>query len=357
MKINEMKLSANEKEMLEKLSQRLAGEDVDAPSFHEFLASPSAQVLIPATIIKQVRMAAEPLYIGTKLLKKIRMPNAQGIVIFPSIGVMRAADVAESQEFPEASIDWQTHEGTQIKINKSGLRVSFSQEMIDDSQWDIVALSLEQAGRAMARLKEEKAFRQFVMHGNTVFDNDIRGTHPDAGTTGQAYDGTQNDTMAIEDWLDLIIAVMNNELIADTAMMHPLAWPAFAKTALFGGYNQTITGNGGVAAPTSFVLGPDSIQGRIPAPLTTILSPFMTIDRVNKKFDIVVADSNNVGVLIEREAISTDRFTDPRRDIENVKMKERYGIGVLYEGRGIAVAKNIALDKSFAQPFRVHQIS
>lgn len=357
--VNEMNraLTAEEQQIAESFAKRLAGEDVSVPRLREFLATPSAKILLPQTIIGQVRMAAEPMYIGTKLLKRIRMDNASNIIIFPSIGVMRAFDVAEGQEIPAQNLDWQTHEGNHIRVGKSGVRVQVTQEMVDDSQWDIISLTLEQAGRALARLKEEKVFRQFSTFGHVAFDNALRATNPDAGTNGRAYDDTLNDTMSVEDFLDLIITVMNNEFTPDQVLMHPLAWTAFAKTALYGGYNQTLTGVGGVNAPGGFALGPSSVQGRLPFPFTVNMSPFIPFDKVNKKFDMYAVDSNNVGVLIEREALTTERFDDPARDIQNIKLKERYGIGTLFEGRAIAVAKNIALDKSFERPIRVKELA
>lgn len=354
--LNERKLTQEEVQLAEAFVKRLAGEDVPIPKLSEFLATPSAAVLLPKVIVGQVRKAAEPLYIGTKLLKRIRMDNANNIIIFPSVGVMRAYDVAEGQEIPEETIDWQQHESAQIRVGKTGVRVRVTQEMIEDSQWDIIALLLEQAGRAMARLKEEKIFHQFSKFGHTVFDNSIRDQYPEAGTTGLAYDGTYNDTLSVEDFLDLIIAVMNNEFVPDTVLMHPLAWTAFAKTALYGGYAQTIGGIQGTDTPGSFQLDPESTAGRLPFPFRIVMSPFIPLDRENKRFDMYVVDSNNVGVLIEREPLTTEQFDDPTRDIRNIKLKERYGIGILFEGRAIAVAKNVALDKSFPIPTRVKNV-
>lgn len=354
----EYKLTAEEQAFAESFEKRLNGEDVKLPSFKEFLATPSAKILVPKVIINQVRKAAEPVYLASRFFKTIRMDNASNIVIFPSVGVIRAFDVPEGQEIPAQAVDVQLHEGSnQIRITKSGVRIQLTDEMIDDSMFDVVALNLDAAGRALGRLKEEKAFAMFTRFGHTVFDNAIRQTNPEAGTTGLSYDGTPNDTMSIEDWLDLFIAVYNNEFTPDTCLMHALAWPAFAKTALYAGYDAMLSGMNAVPAPgANFQLGPDSMQGRLPFPIRVVVSPFATIDKANKRFDMVVLDSNNVGVMIQREAITTERFDDPARDIQNIKLKERYGFGVLYEGRAIAVAKNIAIDKAMPMPVRVKTV-
>ena len=52
------------------------------------------------------------------------------------------------------------------------------------------------------RYKEEWCFNSFSDHGTVVFDNDLRAQMPEVGTTGRAQDGSYNDTMTIEDFLD-----------------------------------------------------------------------------------------------------------------------------------------------------------
>jgi hypothetical protein len=46
-------------------------------------------------------------------------------------------------------------------------------------------------------------------------------------------------------------------------------------------------------------------------------------------------------VLIVDEDITTEEFQDPRVDIRKIKLRERYGIGILNEGKAIAVLKNV----------------
>ena len=75
----------------------LDGKNVPGFNFKDFLASPSAKVLIPRVIIGTMRKAADPVYLASKFYKKIRLKNGQA-VMFPSIGVMRAHDVAEGAE-------------------------------------------------------------------------------------------------------------------------------------------------------------------------------------------------------------------------------------------------------------------
>ena len=152
-------------------------------------------------------------------------------------------------------------------------------------------MMLSEAGRAMARHKEQKAFNEWLTHGHIVFDNELRKQDPvkwaEAGTTGLDYLGNYNDTLAVEDLLDLIIAVYNNEYTPTDLVMHPLAWTAFAKNGLTGGLAAPYDREAKREVPSgSFKLGPESIQGRLPFAFNVNLSPFAPIDKVEKKFDI-----------------------------------------------------------------------
>jgi len=352
------KLSNEEIELIERVEAAMRGEEVaNIPTILEFTALPSAQILIPKVVVGAVRRAAEPVYIGTKLLKTVRTKNSGQMYIFPAIGPVRAYDVAEGQEIPAESVDWATYEGAlEVRIGKSGVRVQVTRELIEDSMWDIVAMMLEEAGRALARHKEQKVFRAFSTHGWTVFDNSLGDSN--AKTTGLDKDGTHNGTMSVEDFLDLIIAVIANEFTPTTVLLHPLTWSAFAKSELAGmltfGAQMYI---GGPDMPKSTpVIGPAAFQGRIPYGLEVMLSPFIPFDKEGKKFDMYCVDRDNVGILLVREDIRTQEFDNPARDIHDIKLTERYGIGILHKGRAIAVAKNIALDASWPEPLRIKTV-
>ena len=84
--------------------------------FKDFLATPSAKVLIPRVIIGTMRKSADPIYLASKFFKKIRL-NSGNAILFPSIGVMRAHDVAEGQERHRRQL-WQRRRGQVDRIGK-----------------------------------------------------------------------------------------------------------------------------------------------------------------------------------------------------------------------------------------------
>lgn len=351
--IDQYQLTEDDAKIFEAFGNVLDGKIVPGFNFKDFLASPSAKVLIPRVIIGTMRKAADPVYLASKFFKKIRLKNGQA-VMFPSIGVMRAHDVAEGQEIPEETVDWQLHKNSLIHVGKSGVRIQYSDELQSDLEFDLISILLQEAGRAMARLKEQKAFDEWLRHGWIVFDNALRAKIPEAGTTGLDFDGNLNDTMSIDDLLDLIIAVYNNEYTPTDLIMHPLVWTVFARNGLTGSLTAPFDRETKRELPNAqFKLGPESIQGRLPFSFNVNLSPFAPIDRRGKTFDMFCVDGNNVGVQIVKDELKTEEFRDPSRDLNNVKVIERYGFGTYNEGRAICAAKNISMAKSYSTPERV----
>ena len=350
-------LTDDDQKILAAFTDSLDGKKVPGWNFKDFLASPSAKVLIPRVIIGTMRQAADPVYLASRFYKKVRLQNGSA-VLFPSIGVMRAHEVAEGQEIPEETVDWNLHKNSMIHVGKTGVRVQYSDELKSDLEFDLVSVLLQEAGRAMARLKEQKAFDEWLRHGWTVFDNNLRSKYPDAGTTGVDFEGNQNDTLSIDDVLDLIIAVYNNEYTPTDLIMHPLVWPAFARNGLTGSLTAPYDRDTKREMPNAqFKLGPESIQGRLPFAFNVNLSPFAPIDVLAKTFDIFCVDANNVGVQIVKDDLKTEEFRDPSRDLNNVKIIERYGFGTYNEGRAICSAKNISMARSYAVPERVYTIT
>lgn len=327
--------------------------DSEMVTVKEALTTQDAKILMRRVITGMMREAAEPNYIGTKLLQKVRLKDGRSIV-FPAIGAIRAHDIGETQSYPEESPDFILGTTEEVKVGKSGLMVSISEEMINDSQWDVIGIMVRQMGAAMARWKEEKIFRQFSAHGHQVFNNDIREKYAEAGTTGMDIEGNYNNTLSTEDLIDMFIAVMNNGYTPTDILMHPLSWSVFFKNDIIESLTHAALGG---SQTTNLSIKPDQVQGRIPFQINIMFSPFIPFNMEHKKFDMYVVDRNNIGILLEKDPLSLDQFDDPMRDIQKLKVKERYGIGVLDEGKAVATALNLAFEKSYPAPDRVKIIS
>jgi hypothetical protein len=51
--------------------------------------------------------------------------------------------------------------------------------------------------------------------------------------------------------------------------------------------------------------------------------------------------------LLVKDDLSTDGWNDPTRDVQALKMKERYDIVMMGDGEGVTTAKNVNLDRNY----------
>lgn len=364
-------------DMMERMVRNINGDfSKGRTSIRETLTSTDTVTLIPRVIEGQLREAAEPEYLATKFMNVINVEggNNSTVYVVPIVGEVTASEVAEDGRYNEDTVEFGTLENAQmeVRVKKIGLKIRITEEAISDSSWDILGINIRKMGTAMARYKEEWCFNSFSTHGTVVFDNDLRTQMPTAGTTGRAEDGSYNDTMTIEDFLDLVLAMMANDMTPTDIIMHPLAWVVFARNSMIGnglsygafgaqqvhpwGATQGTPGFAGLQAdegPQKLIVSPDQVQGRLPMGLSISFSPFVHFDKTAKKFDMYCLDRSSVGVIVQKEALTTDNWSDPERDTRMLKCKERYGVGILNNGRGITVARNIAVAPTYPVPPRV----
>ncbi|MFS1019744.1 MULTISPECIES: phage major capsid protein [Enterococcus] len=313
----------------------------------EALTSQDASILMPKVIQQVVTEAAEAEYLASLFFKKIKISEGRSME-FIHFGAIRASEVAEGQEYPEQTLNL-TKNGTgtvDVRVKKYGLKISITDEMISDSSWDVIGLHLQAAGRALARLKEENMFRHFSSHGHVVFDGKLFAAGEDGYPTGRGFDGNYNGTLAAEDIIDMAVSIMAAGFNPTDIIMHPLCWSLFAKNAALEGASVAAFGQG-VAGTDPRNFNTSNALG-----INVMFSPYVVFDQGEMTFDFYLVDRNNVGVLLVKDEISTEQFDDPTRDIQALKLKERYGIGVLNGGLGIAVAKNIRFAKTYPAPER-----
>jgi len=320
-------------------------------------------LLIPRVVTEFVKEAIEPRMVLTPLLTRIAMKTGTHIT-FPATGAIWAADIPEMGEYPERELEFA---GTvTAQIGKVGVAVKFSEEMIQDSMWDIVGLHLAACGRALARHKEEKVATMLLANATEDFDND-GGTH----TSGRGADGAFNGTFTLDDLLTMYAAAVNEGYEPNTLLMNPMGWLIFARDPVmraFGFANggemwQAFQGpagsapqwkGGGFINEPWKVTSPEKISGTwtpVPtqfpfSPLSIVVSPYINYDATNNVTDIYLVDRNELGYLIERESVFTEDWKDPAHDIYKTKFRERYAVAGPIDNR-IRVAKNVVIAKGY----------
>lgn len=369
---------------------RYGSSDKETVSIKDALSVTHAPLLFPKVISNIVKEAVEPLLVGTSLLSRINYSYGQ-TVTFPAIGALSAADMAEGEEYPEQSL---TMGGSTVtaSIGKVGMAIKVTEEMIRYSQWDVIGMHLRAAGRAMARHKETKIFNYIRSLGTTVFDNLNPSSSVLGVCTGRDLNGSGNGAATMDDIFDAFAHIMTSGFMANTLLMHPLTWVMWVKDAQLrafvqanaggtffanwtgnpagrapwdnssqgglgvGGGQQLVPGQTatGVTAPGATALGASALSAypqtlnsapTLPSylnvPFRIIVSPYVPYDPRRKLTDIYMFDSNELGVLLVDEELRVEEFSDPARDMMKIRLRERYGVGILNEGQAVAVLRNV----------------
>ena len=330
--------------------------------------------LVPRIIETRMIEAEDTQSVISPFFTKIQSDKTSGTVVVPIIGELQAHEVSEAGAYNDEAVEINTlqYNSIEIRPKKIGLKVTLSEEVIMDSYWDIMEANLSRIGGAMARYKDEWCAREFSEHGHVVFDNSLGAQNPDAMTSGLGEDSLPNGTLSVEDFMSMCLALMANDKTPTDVIMHPLCWLVFARNAMVGqgltfgamgamnvnpfGTTQGTPGFAGLSnnmGPQKFILNESQAMFNLPMPVNIILSPRVKFDKQNKTFDMYAIDRNNIGAIVQREDLSIEKWTNPETDVRIIKAKERYGVGIMDNGKGIAVAKNISAMPSFPRPTAV----
>lgn len=325
-------------------------------------------LLIPRVIANVAREAIEPALVITPLLQRINYTHGT-VIRFPAISTaMTASEMGEGEEYPEGTFELAGQ--TEATIGKQGIAFKVTEEVIRYSLFDVVSILARSAGKAMARLKEQKAVALITAdYSTTIFDNSVNTVK---STTGRNAEGVYNGTLTLDDLFYAYSVMVDRGFMPNTLIMHPFAWQIFAQEGIArafgwehgmaemiwktaqgklgnapqwraGGLNQNsyVTNVGNVAGTFTNVPSP------FPMPFNIVVSPFMPYTASTARTDILFCDSAELGLLIVDEELTTDEWDDPARDIKKIKMRERYGMAMVNDGKGLGLMKSIKVGKSF----------
>jgi hypothetical protein len=335
------------------------------------LSSTDHPLLIGRVISEVVKEAIEPNIVLTPLLQRINFTHGTQLT-FPAVGALTAADIPEGGEYPERSLDFAGQ--VVATIGKSGIAVKMTEETIRYSLYDVMSMHLRAAGRALIRWKEQKVSDMITTNAgaaNTIFDN-TSATY--SSTTGRDFGGTYNGALTLDDMFKAYATFINRGFSPNTILMNPFGWQIFADEALqriFGFINggsmwnqhQGSPGsapqwsNGGSfgngllqntqpSSPQNLATTFTNIPGIFPYAFRIVVTPYMPYYSTSNTTDMVLCDTNELGVLVVDEEVTTDQWEDPARDIMKVKLRERYAVAPVNEGKGTGIMKGIYLGRS-----------
>lgn len=352
-------------------------------TMRDLVTSETATRFIPQVVQRVIRDVIEPeLLVSGQLFENITL-NAGTRIEIGAVGAMVAADIPEGQEYPEKHIAMDGGDMIAVTVKKSGCMIRVTDEVINDSQWDVFGLWLKAAGAALARHKEAKAVKLLNWMGTTVFDNNVQAGSSPTGinsmmgsTTGRDINGDANGTLSNRDFFDLVAYLYLNGYMANTLLLHPFSWALFAQDPIM---NEIVLRNGTIKGlPTG---GPSKGWGTshnglgltthgqsplsatyqtnpssTPSPLNIIITPYVPFTPPTTvggaggeaRCSILLCDRSNTGIIVTKENVSIEEFDDPARDIKAMKCKERYGFAMREQGKAVSVAKNVVIAPQFA---------
>lgn len=377
-----------QQESIWRLGRDLTGGLQGRVKMQDALALPNATIVIPHVMSQFVKEGTEPMLIGTRLLQRIQYePGLQ--IQFPAIGALYAEDVAPGQSVPEITPDMGGEVSNEVKVGKSGLAIKLFDDMLRHSQYDLVQFWLRLAGNALARHKEKKIFEFINSMGTVVFDNTTR-TNGLTGkyTSGRTASGQLNATITMDDVMEMYTTCLNQGFMADTILIHPLAWLMWLRDPVLrafqlqhgGGawwnvwqgdpkpmdelasFSPLGEGRGQFTNPPSSATDAPAatpiadldqrIDARPQLPsymgpsFNIIPSPFVPFDVTNNTADIMMFNSQNLGALIVDREPRVDEWKDPLLDMTKLQVTETYGLAIYNEGQAIVVAKDVKIARN-----------
>lgn len=369
---------------------------VETVSIKDVLGTPDMVRFIPRVIQTVVMEAIEPDSIITQnCFYEIPIKGITQLQI-GALGALSIGKVSEKGEYPEAYISMgSAGEMVSLATDKYGLQLGFSDEVIEESQWPIVNVWLQAAGRAFARHQEETAIKIIDGFGTDVLSNSSPTTAEYGNCSGRDITGASNGTMTLNDIFDMYSYLAMRGFVPDTLIMHPLAWKTFAidpETREIMIEGATLTTNRMPAGSPSPGWGPTPFDGLglrtiatggadntrnylpmpnayvntlnplgatfnlapkyLPSPMKVLVSPYVPFDanghgsRVPTT-NIYMLDSRRCGVFAVRERPTTEEWRDPARDLQYMKLRARYGFAILEQGKSVAVARNVVIDRNY----------
>lgn len=328
-------------------------------------------IVLPKVIDQMLIEPIEPLLTVSKAFTVVSGSDVESLMAqWPALGSIEADDMALTQEYPERYL---TMDGgfAVSAVGKVGVATKIAQETIRESRYDLVGLHVRAMGAALARKKEKKSWTVLNSTGQLVFSNYNQAGAVFGATTGRSRDGTFNGAITGDDLFKAWAHSASQGFPFSQLFCHPLAWTLFARDPLtrqfalaglaqyYNALNGSASGpvpqygnglgiTGGydnTASEFSFTANSTAaVPGYIPMPLSIIPTPFASFDAATMLTDIIAVSPGNVGVIVQKEGVTTGSWEDPARDILKIKASERYGFGVPNMGLGVYRFEGVKVD-------------
>lgn len=275
-----------------------------APSvmIKEVLTTTDASILIPAALDRTMRT----LVLEVAKLRKFLtyMKAASSTLIIPRARSIKADRVPEGGQLP---MDTVPIEGLKADVFKTGIRTKITNEMIEDSKWAVISLSIKLATMAMGHREDLEIIKEFIAGAGLGYV--ATGNQFDVNQVSDAIKQIKNEAFMSPDTIFVSNAV--EDAIRRTDQ--------FKSAAFIGGATGLKMTDGGLG----------SLWG-----LQIVPAYFVPDDTV------IIFNKGSAGIFAEKRPLTSGRMDDPINDMVAFGITQRF-VPKIINPEAVAVIQGI----------------
>lgn len=284
----------------------------------------SQKLLIPEVINENILTVAEEARIARSLCQQVSI-DTDSTTWLKERG-FEAVQIAEGSEIPARK---GTYEKFTLTVGKTGVRPHITNEMVEDSRWDVIRRNLDMATLAMARLEDRITM-------NAMIQGVPNGSAMAAGVGGigevipnhyiQMGDAPTEGTLAWKS-VALGIALLRMEQHApDTLLIHP-----YQMIDLMTGEGDFIGAN-----ERAYLTLPETVRSSMQNGTVGSIGGMRVVVSANMTPGYALMfDSSQFAVFVERRPLTVDNYTDILRDMQGIVLTQRYTAASINRDAGV----------------------
>lgn len=274
----------------------------------------SQKLLIPEVINEQILTVAEEERVGRTLCQHVALTTGDSMTWLKERG-FEATQIAEGAEIPSRK---GTYEKFTLTVGKTGIRPHITNEMVEDSRWDVIRRNLDMATKAMARLEDltiMNAMTSGVPNGSAISSGaggigEVIGNH-----YIQMGDTPTEGTLA---WKSIALghALLRMEHYRpDTLLIHP-----YQMVDIMTGEGDFIGAN-----ERAYLTLPDSVRSSMQNGTIGNIGGMRVVVSANiTAGTALMFDSSVYCIFLERRPLAIDEYNDILNDMRGIVMTQRY---------------------------------
>ena len=289
--------SATRKKVLDriedkKLKELLLAEELDSG------------VLIQKEVYRTIHEAMDPTRCMRDALPTIKTNKMY--LRYPVVenGIVYAPKVPEATDIPMAETE--NLKFAEFRVFKYGIRPVITREMVEDAEYDVIARQLKQAGEQLENGLNLAALEMLMAEAD--HDNDII---------------TEEDVATVADIGECIYKLKSKKFLPDTMVMSPLFEAMLLNDVhlLSAPYpNEKAFRAGDIGKP---ILGLNLFSTNVDAK-----NALFTFGGKNSQDPLaLIYDYDQAGMILMREELRVERYSDPIKDLVGMSATMRFGVG------------------------------